>query len=283
MKKDFTIIPACIGMAAANPQTLDGPIYLQDNQLKDYLWESAITISGNERGFDALPKVLEFSQALAQKTNELVKAGKLFLTMGGDHSCAIGTWSGVAAAVDGELGLIWVDAHFDSHTPETSHSQNIHGMPVSALLGHGHVGLVDLIQQTPALKPENICFIGIRDYEPEEQKFVDDLGIKVFYMESVKEQGLKSVFQQALQHVTKQTKAFGLSIDVDGVDAKDAPGTGLPIADGIRGNELTQVIHGLAQQEQFIGAEIAEFNPHNDVDVKTAILIKGMVESIFAR
>uniref|UniRef100_A0A914Z5H5 Arginase n=1 Tax=Panagrolaimus superbus TaxID=310955 RepID=A0A914Z5H5_9BILA len=147
------------------------------------------------------------------------------LVFGGDHSCAIGTWSGVASSIrpHGDLGLIWVDAHLDSHTPESSPTGNLHGQPVSHLLGYGNAHLKTVGDKFPKLKPENLVFVGIRSFEPPETEFLQKLGVKIFYDEEVTKRGINDVMLEAIDRVSHKTYGFGMSIDLDGFRIDDAP------------------------------------------------------------
>jgi arginase len=197
--------------------------------------------------------------------------------LGGDHSCAIGTWSGAASALQGPLGLIWVDAHLDSHTPESSPSKNIHGMPLATLLGYGDPTLTGIQNAKPKILPENVVLIGIRHYEPAEHELLSTLGVKIFYMEDITEMGLDAVMTSALAIITEKTEAFGISVDVDGIDPLDAPGVGYREPNGIPAFDLLKSLKLLIQNKAFIGAEIAEFNPERDIEHKTEKLIIDLI------
>jgi arginase len=207
---------------------------------------------------------------------------KFFTVFGGDHSSAIGTWSGVADAkqASGPIGLIWVDAHLDSNTPETSPSGNLHGMPLACLLGYGDPLMTHIRNPNPKLKPENVCMIGMRSYEQGELDLLNKLNVKIFFMDEVKQRGLESIFAEAIQIVTKQTSGYGITIDIDSIDPADAPGTGTPEPDGIRAQQLIQVLTMLANDSRLIGAEIVEFDPSRDKNHITEKLIARMLAAI---
>ncbi len=239
-------------------------------------------IKSTHENTSKLDKVAKQCTELANKVSSLVKKNRFFIVFGGDHSCAIGTWSGVYDTLNSEdeLGLIWIDAHMDSHTPETSLSGNIHGMPLASLLGHGHSQLTHIMKTHPKLKPENICLIGIRSYEEGEAALLKKLKVRIFFMDEVKERGLETVMKEALAIVKKHTAHFGVTIDIDAMDPADAPGTGVAEPDGIHAKDLYHALKMLAHEKNLIGLEIAEFDPHKDKNHMTETLIANIITSV---
>lgn len=226
--------------------------------------------------------IYNICEQLAERSEEFVSNTEPFLVIGGDHSCGIGTWSGVKRSLaDEPLGLIWIDAHMDSHLPETSPSAALHGMPLACLLGHGEARFCNLAGQRPVLQPQHVCLIGIRSYEPEEKALLALLGVKVFYMNDVRNRGLEEVFSQALIIAKGSGNRFGISIDLDAIDPTFAPGVGSPEADGIDPAELTQILATVKNEPNFIGLEIAELNPANDIEHKTAQLCIDLAKAIY--
>src|SRR5438105_6127231 len=150
---------------------------------------------------------------LATAVADSLRGGRLPCVLGGDHSCAGGTWTGVARSLRGALGLVWVDAHMDSHTPGTSHSGRLHGMPLAWLLGQDDDPLYGLA--SGVLDPRHVCLIGVRSFEPEEDERLARLGVRVFMIDEVRGRGLDAVFEEALAIVSTGTAAFGISIDLD--------------------------------------------------------------------
>lgn len=191
--------------------------------------------------------------------------------IGGDHSCAIGTWSGIAQK-HGYFGLIWVDAHMDSHTPQTSISQNVHGMPLASLLGYGD--FTDLTQ--PKLKPENLILIGIRSYEPEERELLERLGVTIYYDEDCRD--INNVMQQAFNHFPPNLP-LGISIDMDAFTQEDAPGVGTPEPGGLELNEFISAVKNNLHQP-LAALEIVEFNPRFDVENTTANHVVKILENL---
>ena len=195
------------------------------------------------------------------------------VVIGGDHSCAIGTWSGVAEK-HGDFGLIWVDAHMDSHTPQTSITQNVHGMPLANLLGYGDFTHL----ANPKLKPENLIPIGIRSYEPEEKELLDKLGVKIYYDENCK--NIHKVIEEAINHFPAKLP-LGVSIDMDAFTHKDAPGVGTPEPGGIDLKIFTAAMQAQSHRK-LCCLEVVEFNPTFDKDNITANNVINIINHLEA-
>lgn len=202
---------------------------------------------------------------------DVVSKAERPVVVGGDHSCAIGTWGGVAKQHQ-EFGLIWVDAHMDSHTPATSITHNVHGMPLANLLGYGD--FAHLIQ--PSLKPENVVLIGIRSYESDERELLESLGVKIFYADDSK--GLDKILSETFQHFPNNLP-LGITIDVDAFDLKYTPGVNTPEPGGI---DLEEFITGINKYKAkpFCALEIVEFNPTLDIDNRTAKSVERLVKAL---
>jgi arginase len=287
-QKNISLIGCASGIAAGDAGTGDGPTILATSNLQSELSNNGVNAEWQNILHPlTLPTVLatvaDLCTRLAEQTRKAVQQQQLFTVFGGDHSCAIGTWSGVAAALAdrGSLGLIWIDAHMDAHTPETSESGNIHGMPVACLLGHGAPELTKILTAQSKIKPEHICLIGIRSYEHGEAELIKRLGVRVFMMEEVAQRGIQAVMQEALGIVRQAGAGYGISIDLDGLDPTDAPAVGTPAAGGICAADLCKSLELLQHDEKLLGAEITEFNPHHDKDKKTEKLICDLLLAIF--
>lgn len=278
----LTILSYAYGNAANNPGCGDGPRVMKKSQFlanSPLDWQLPLVADDQSTGKDALSTVANLNQELAKKTANLCKEQKQFVALGGDHSMAIGTWSGVsdALAKEGPLGLIWIDAHLDSNTFNTTPSNNIHGMPLAALLGHGDPALTNILNTQPKLNPENVVIIGVRSYEQGEFDLLKSLGVKIVFMEDIINKGIHSVFQDALAIVTRNTAGFGVSFDCDAIDPNDAPGVGCQETNGIRSKEFLDAFPILLAHDKLLGLEIAEFNPHRDIEQKTEKLIADCI------
>ncbi|MCC2625616.1 MAG: hypothetical protein K0R14_1489 [Burkholderiales bacterium] len=267
-------IDKCAGIsgAAGTPEMLN-------KMLSDSLQISQILTYADRRNNILLLK--DYFTNLANAVKDTLEELKVPLIIGGDHSCAIGTWSGVSEFLynrNQSLGLIWIDAHMDSHTLQTSHSGNIHGMPLAVLLGYGIDEFVKILNATPKLRPENVVLIGIRSYEPEEALLLDKLGVKIYYNYDISDLGIAKVFNDAWHVLSAKVDKIGLSIDVDGFDPKFTPGVGTIVTDGIDFNQFIDVYNKI-DANKLIAVEIAEANPSLDEQNKTLNCVVDIVKA----
>lgn len=235
MKKGLLHLIGCAtGIAGADIHSGEGPLLIQASKYISYLeqqnlitWDAMITLANVPAGRKD-ERVQAICTELAKHVAASLKKRQRTTVIGGDHSCAIGTWSGVYDAYhhDGDIGLIWFDAHMDGHTPETTPSGNIHGMPVATLLGYGYPTLTNILHDTAKIKPENLCLIGTRSFESGEAALLKKLNVKIYDMEEIAKHGFKEVLQDAIHHVSRHTIGYGFSLDLDGLDPEDAPGGG---------------------------------------------------------
>ena len=219
-----------------------------------------------------LDAIEQFSARLSTSVERALRQGHQPLVIGGDHSCAVGTWSAVAHSLrpQGRLGLIWIDAHLDAHTPDTSDSQAPHGMPLAALLGHGSDGMTGLYGWKHKLQPSDVVVIGARSYEPAEVALLAALNVRVMFMDEVLQRGFAACFAEARDTVQRNTVGWGISFDLDGLDPQDAPGTGTPVETGIRLADALQVLAGVSDDPRFVAMEMTEYNPLKDFGGRTA-------------
>ncbi|MDB0567756.1 arginase [Ralstonia solanacearum] len=289
------LIGAAIGCGAQDDGCRDGPRALLQAGALQRLQTSdthgglvhgieLATPAGHSRSarLAALPGVAGFARALADATAHSVHEGHVPVVIGGDHSCAIGTWSGVASALRpaGPLGLIWIDAHLDSHTPQTSDSGAIHGMPLAALLGHGPRELTQVREAGPKLLPQHVVVIGARSYEPAERALIDRLGVRVIDAGEVARGGLRAVMADAIRIVTADTAAFGVTLDLDAFDPAVAPGVGSPEPGGLTGQDMTQALAACARDARFAAFELVEYNPRHDKGGITARLALDLLGAV---
>lgn len=297
----LTLLGAAIGAGAPDEGCADGPQALLDQGLPLRLaeagipahWDKTFVAPRRAAGTDPLTAVAELDAELAAETERLTRARQHFVALGGDHSAAIGLWSGVArAAHPGRFGLIWIDAHMDAHTFATTPSRMIHGMPVACLLGYGEARLTSLAGAAPAVAPENLCLIGTRSWEEGEAALLTQLGVRIIKMPEVDSRGFDSVFQEALDIVSTDTVRFGISIDIDAFDPSEITGTGLHVPNGLYQDDVVHALRRARGQRTLdgppgsdgaalAGLEIAEYNPHHDRGGATARLISAMIAATF--
>jgi arginase len=226
-----------------------------------------------------LEAVSQTARWTASVTRRLANARHPFVAIGGDHSCAVGTWSGVADAwrPRGPIGLIWIDAHMDMHVPETTPSGAIHGMPVAALLGHGAPQLTSIAKTGPALAARHVCLVGARSFEPEEIVFAERFGVRVIAMEEVRRIGIDAALAEARTIAASGTVGFGVSLDLDAFDPADAPGVGSPAPDGIAAADFMTPWRKLYSDAKCLGLELVEYNPAHDKSARTARLMERLI------
>lgn len=220
-----------------------------------------------------LQPIYHVCNRLRMRIARALDEGDLPVVLGGDHSIAIGSVSGVAEHVRarGErFGLIWVDAHADMNTPETSPSGNVHGMPLATLLGKGAELLVNVGGFAPKVEPERTCLIGIRNLDAQEKEIVRASGVQAFTMRDVDERGMRSVAAEAIARAGEGTVGFHVSFDLDALDPAHAPGVGTPVKGGLSWREANLLMEMVADSGQLLALEITELNPVLDVRNQSA-------------
>jgi arginase len=247
-----------------------------------YAWHALLRASTTLPASGAFPPpgLGPFSRRLAKAVDECVAAMRRFMVFGGDHACAIGTWTGAARGLRprGDMGLIWIDAHMDAHTLSTSPSGRAHGMPVATLLGHGDPTLEFFGGAAPpAVLPRNLCLIGVRSFESGEAALLQRLGVRIVMMDEVRRRGLAAVLREALDQVSAHTAGFGVSLDLDAIDPRDAPGVTTAVGRGIAADDLLPPLRDACADRRCIGMEVVEFNPPADRNGRTAQLVEQIV------
>jgi len=206
-------------------------------------------------------------RALADLTAESVNTGGVPVSLGGDHSLAAGSIAGVARALrrrDRDLAVIWVDAHADMNTPESSPSGNVHGMPLAACLGHGPEELV-AIGGGASVKPDNVVLIGIRNLDEREKTLLGRSGVRAYTMSEIDRRGVGSILDEVLAVLTRSAGGIHLSLDLDGLDPEVAPGVGTPERGGLTYREAHLLCEMVAASGRIVAMDVAELNPILDV------------------
>ncbi|MFD2043371.1 arginase [Ornithinibacillus salinisoli] len=227
-----------------------------------------------------LEQVIEANEHLARMVDEEIQKDRFPLILGGDHSIAIGSLAGTSKYYD-NLGVIWYDAHGDLNTGETSPSGNIHGMPLAISLGIGHEKLTNIFGYAPKIKPENIVIVGARSLDPGERELIREKGIKVYTMHEIDRNGMSHVMEETINYLKERTDGVHLSLDLDGLDPKEAPGVGTPVLGGMTYRESHLAMEMLADSQILTSAEFVEVNPILDEKNKTAAMAVGLMGSLF--
>jgi len=219
---------------------------------------------------------------LAAAAGRSLERGSLPLTLGGDHSIAVGSASGVSQFFRGSaqaVGLIWLDAHADMNTPDTSPSGNVHGMPLACIVGMGPPELTQLFGYAPKVNPRNAVIVGLRDVDQMEKPHVRESGVRAFTMRDIDERGLRAVMEDAIRLASDGTAGFHLSLDMDFVDPGDAPGVGTPVRGGVTYREAHLAMEMICDSGQMVSMEVVEVNPVIDEHNRTGDLAVELVTS----
>jgi arginase len=250
----------------------------------------AVAIPEQKKEGSANAKYLKEITATCTKSAELVlktlEAGKVPLVLGGDHSVAAGTVAGVAEFYrkqNQRIGLIWIDAHSDINTPDTSPSGNVHGMPLGAIMGLGPAELANIYDFSPKVRPENCVLVGIRDVDAHEKENIRKSGIEVFTMRDIDERGMRAVMEEALRMAGRGTAGYHVSLDMDWIDPEDAPGVGTPVWGGATYREAHLAMEIIADHGRMLSMEIVEVNPVIDEHNQTADLAVELALSAFGK
>jgi arginase len=285
MKRKYHVIGANTGWGAQIRDCEMGPEEIV-NELKkqeitlptiEMLYPKKRSHEKNILPGDALPMIQEFNLRLFHAVKEAVKKKLFPVVLGGDHSIAVGTWNGFNVP----FGLLWIDAHMDGHTPDTSPSQAYHGMPLAALLGHGAPEMSQLVKNTSILKPQNVALIGARSFEKEELDLFEKLNVKIYFIDEVQKRGFSEVLLDAISHITQTVSHYGISLDLDAFSIQDAPGVGSPAGLGINKKEFLSAISCFSKDPRLIGFEMVELNPKKDIHHKTCLLAVEILKELF--
>jgi arginase len=250
----------------------------------------AVRIPETQDPGDPRAKYLKEIKAVCETLRDTVVGvlgqGKRPVILGGDHSIAMGTLAGLSRFFKerGErIGLIWIDAHADSNTPETSPSGNIHGMPLAVALGLGPPALVNLAGFCPMVEGSAAALVGIRDVDLAERKNVKALGIGAFTMRDIDERGMRAVMEEAIARASRDTAGIHVSFDLDGIDPDLAPGVGTPSPGGLSYREAHLAMEMLADTGKVVSVELVEVNPILDHQNATARLGVGLLASLLGK
>jgi len=235
-----------------------------------------------------LPQIAATCQRLALIVAETLSGGGVPVVLGGDHSVAVGTVSGVSHFFrerKQSIGLIWLDAHADMNTPESSPSGNVHGMPLACIVGRGPAELTHLFGYSPKVAPKNVVIVGLRDVDQTEKPNVLSNGVHAFTMRQIDERGTRSVMDEAIHLASDGTAGFHVSLDMDFVDPQDAPGVGTPVRGGATYREAHLAMEIIGDSQRTLSMEVVEVNPVIDevnrtADLAVELLMSGLGKRI---
>jgi len=300
--KRCSILSASYGLGAGIHDAADGPRVLRKAGLVERLRALGILVTdlgdepeplaegpGSEPRLRYIDQALEFSSRFGPRVEDAWSRDEFTLILGGDHSLSISSIAYAARAVrkkfgnDADLGVLWVDAHGDVNTPETSPSGNIHGMSLAALLGHGDARLCAVGGEGAKLKAENVAFIGVRDLDPGERAFIRKHDLQCFTMKEIDLLGIGEVCRRAFEVVSKNTAAFIVSFDFDSCDPSFVPAVGTSVRGGLTWREAHLIMELAAERSNFKGLELIEYAPQRDVNGMTAEVEIALAESALGK
>ena len=229
-----------------------------------------------------LPQIAATCESLALQVERVLEYESLPVVLGGDHSVAIGTASGVSYRFHKrgkKIGLIWLDAHADMNTPESSPSGNIHGMPLACIVGMGPPELTGMFGYAPKIAAANTVIVGLRDVDEMEKPHVRESGVRAFTMRDLDERGLRNVMREAIEVAGDGTAGFLLSLDMDFVDPQHAPGVGTPVRGGATYREAHLAMEMICDSGRMLAMEVVEVNPVIDEANRTADLAVELIMS----
>ena len=229
-----------------------------------------------------LPEVAEMSHVLCDRVKSTLDDGEFPLILGGDHSMSIGSLAGIGRHCKEQgktLGVLWIDAHADMNTAETTPSGNIHGMPLAVAMGYGHPSLTTIGGDFPKLDPRNLAIIGLRSIDQGERELIHERGIAAYTMFDIDRLGMYEVASRVLEVMSRSVDHLHISFDVDGVDPSVATGVGTPGPGGLTYRETHLLMEMISQIEAYASLEVAEVNPILDDRNKTAEFASGVVAS----
>jgi arginase len=234
-----------------------------------------------------LKEIRETCVKVGDMVIKTLEEGATPVILGGDHSVAAGSVSGLAEFYrrkGQKIGLIWIDAHSDINTPATSPSGNVHGMPLAALVGLGPEELSNIYDFAPKVASDNVVLIGVRDIDATEKENIKRAGItEVYTMRDIDERGMRTVMEEALRAAGRGTAGYHVSLDMDWIDPEDAPGVGTPVRGGATYREAHLAMEILADHGRMLSFEIVEVNPVIDEHNRTAHLAVELITSAFGK
>jgi len=271
---------------AQGPLVLQKSAYAADLSVDDKAlslnWHGPLLVASNEKNYFNILKKQSFY--ITQFVQQQIEDEYPFLILSGDHCSAIGTWSGVlnSLPVESSFALIWIDAHMDAHTLATSPSGNLHGMPVSVLLGEAEHELQSACPAHYNLQGRDLYMFGVRSYEADELVLLSKHNVNVFDTARIQQEGgTTKVLKDLIQTVSRCYDKFAISLDLDALDPQDAPGVETREPAGLSATSLLAAFDESDFGDNFLGLEISEFDPGCDIENKTEKLVFEIVKSVY--
>lgn len=231
-------------------------------------------------------EIVKKSNVLAGMVQQTLAADRFPLCIGGDHTIALGSLAGIAAHcknVQRTPGVIWIDAHADMNTEQTTPSGNIHGMALAASLGLGHHRLTGLLGFAPKIRPEHCALIAVRQLDPGERETIRQIQLPVYTMTDIDRRGMAAIIDEVLQTMKHSVQHLHVSFDLDSIDPSQAQGVGTPVAGGLSYREAHLLMETIAECGCLSSLDVAEVNPILDVANKSAEFAVGLLASLMGK
>ena len=301
-KRSFEVIGASFELGCGEAGTATAPSFFRQLGLIDRLRQVAPNLAdGQDIAFSGgldpgpdpklkyLDQVLAYCRDLYTAIGEVYVRDRLPLLIGGDHSISIASLAAAANMLrhkgigNGDLGVLWVDAHTDANTPATTPSGNIHGMALAVAMGYGHEKLTSFLPFRPILKPENLVYVGVRDLDPGERDFIKQHQITAYSMREIDILGIGEVCRRAYDQLERQTAGVVVSFDLDVCDPALAPGVGTPVRGGLTFREAHLIMEYVYTFSNLLSVEMVEFNPTLDRSGLTSEIGIHLLESALGK
>jgi len=276
--------PSALRVAGLNQKLID--LGYQTGDLGNVVVDQPESLPAGPTHARYLPQIAHTCARLADMVEGAADHGQVAIVLGGDHSAAVGTVAGMSRHLHKKghkLGLLWIDAHADMNTPDSSPSGNVHGMPLACIIGQGPAELTGIAGRTPMVDPRNVAIVGLRSVDDIERFNVRGAGVHPFTMRDIDERGMRTVMQEAIHAVTSGTAGFHLSFDLDAVDPSEAPGVGTPVHGGITYREAHLAMEIVNDGGLMTSIEMVELNPVMDIANRTAILAVELLMSALGK
>lgn len=220
-----------------------------------------------------LGPILDACSQLSHHVESVLRAGDFPLILGGDHSIALGSLAGISVAhatAGKRVGVLWVDAHGDFNTTQTTPSGNIHGMILAASCGYGITELTNFYTPSRKIDPANVCYIGVRDVDPAERQLMKEAGVRVYTMSDIDRLGISRTITEVTNFFRERVDTLHVSFDIDAIDPRFAPGVGIQVPGGLTYREVLFIMEEMARTGLVTSADMVEVNPVQDMQNMTA-------------
>lgn len=256
----------------------------QTHESGDTLVPNRYSLPPEQNDKKYLHVVHDICQALKTTSLAAHTSHHIPLVLGGDHSIAIGSLAATCTFYKKQrIGLLWVDTHADINTPQSTHTGNIHGMPISVLLGNGYTELTQLFDKQTTIQPENMVLLGLRDIDPEEKSILKKSGITYYTMRDIDEKGIRKIVKEICKHQFKDIDGLHLSFDLDVMNPPQIPGVSTPIPGGLTIREAHLLLEMLYETQNIIAADFVELNPFKDIQGQSATMATDLICSLFGK